>query len=154
MTQPMFSGSLAFASNFYEMPFYVPELGLYAASGEHAFNAMKTTDPDQLRAVLDAPTPKASKAIGRKVTLRPGWDTGMRVLAMQRIVDAKFTRTNIGGLLTATGDLVLVETNFWHDQFWGDCTCERHADAPGRNMLGELLMAQRELIKMRAAVAA
>lgn len=140
----MFRGDLAFLSNYHPEPFYVPRLGAIAGSGEHAFNALKTLDPAERAHVLAAPTPGESKRRGRRVTLRPDWDTGARVLAMQTVLRAKFApHTPSAQKLVATGDLRLVETNHWHDQFWGDCTCPRHADLPGTNMLGELLMALR-----------
>lgn len=53
--------------------------------------------------------------------------------------------TTMAQMLVSTGDIRLVETNVWHDQFWGDCTCPRHSAIPGTNMLGELLMALRSL---------
>lgn len=44
------------------------------------------------------------------------------------------------GKLLSTGTRPLVETNHWHDNFWGDCTCTRCANIRGKNMLGKLLM--------------
>ncbi|MFJ4622236.1 NADAR family protein [Streptomyces sp. NPDC088812] len=140
---PMFTGTFGFLSNFDETPFFVPPLGREAASGEHAFNALKTLDPAEQNHVLSAPTPGESKGRGRRVTLRPGWNTGMRVWAMQRVLMAKFAVPGLSQRLVATGDLMLVETNHWHDQFWGSCFCPKHEQVPGTNMLGELLMAIR-----------
>ncbi|MEV0443520.1 hypothetical protein AB0I46_31830 [Streptomyces spectabilis] len=68
---PMFTNTLGFLSNFDETPFPVPLLGREAASGEHAFNALKTLDPAEQYHVLSAPTPGESKGRGRRVTLRP-----------------------------------------------------------------------------------
>lgn len=144
MTQaPMFTGRLGFLSNFDETPFLVPQLGAVALSGEHAFNALKTLDPAQRLEVLSAPTPGLSKRRGRRVDLRPGWDAGVRVWAMQRVLTAKFALPEMSRRLEGTGDAVLVETNHWHDQFWGDCRCVACAPTRGKNMLGELLMAIR-----------
>lgn len=139
----MFSGPLGFLSNFDETPFFVPQLGGEAASGEHAFNALKTLDPAEQRDVLAAPTPSLAKRQGRRVALRPGWDTGVRVWAMQRVLTAKYALPGLAQRLVDTGDLELVETNHWHDQFWGSCFCPRHEPVPGANMLGELTMAVR-----------
>lgn len=36
-----------------------------------------------------------------------------------------------------------IEENEWHDQFWGNCSCDQHVTTPGTNMLGELLMSLR-----------
>ena len=141
---PMFAGRLGFLSNFDTTPFWVPALDAMVRSGEHAFNALKTTDQGARAQVLAQPTPAKAKAVGRRVPLRPGWDDGMRVRAMQATLVAKFSILDLDERLQDTGDLHLVETNTWHDQFWGDCRCGRPACAqPGVNMLGELLMALR-----------
>lgn len=151
----MFSGNLRFLSNFHVEPFSFDawELGAgemacrTAASGEHAFNALKTADVDQQAWVLAAPTPLEAKRRGRRVALRPDWDTGGRVLAMQVVLRGKFRPgSRLAELLVQTGTLRLVETNYWHDQFWGDCYCPRHSGTPGVNMLGELLMSRRARI--------
>lgn len=140
---PMFAGELAFLSNFDQTPFLVSLLDAEVASAEHAFNALKTVDEIQQHHVLEAPTPGESKRRGRRVALRPGWDVGGRVWAMQRVLTAKFTVPALSALLADTGDLKLVETNHWHDQFWGSCFCPQHGQISGTNMLGELLMAIR-----------
>lgn len=145
--EPMFRGDLRFLSNYADTPFWMPELGATAASGEHAFNALKTLDPGQRAGVLAAGSPGEAKRRGRSVTLRPGWDRGVRVYAMTRVVAAKFAAPDRAGLLAATGDLSLVETNDWHDQFWGSCLCPRHEGTPGVNMLGELLMTMRAALQ-------
>lgn len=151
MSAPMFDldGPYGFCSNFDTTPFQVPFLGVTVRSVEHGFNAAKTTDVLQRGRVLIAATPKAAKAAGRRVTLRPGWDEGLRVLVMQKLLVAKFSVPRLNEALLDTGTTTLVETNTWHDNFWGDCTCAdadgRHPAclAPGTNMLGELLMAVR-----------
>jgi ribA/ribD-fused uncharacterized protein len=147
---PMFRDRLGFLSNFHPAPFFMPLLGAEAASGEHAFNALKTLDPAERAAVLNAGTPGQSKRLGRRVTLRPDWDTGARVWAMQQVLVAKFAVPELTARLNATGDLKLVESNHWHDQFWGSCFCPSHARVPGQNMLGELLMALRTRHRMAA----
>ncbi|QNE18138.1 NADAR family protein [Kribbella qitaiheensis] len=85
------------------------------ASAEHAFNVLKTVDEDQQHHVLEAPTPGENKLRGRRVALRPGWDVGGRVWAMQRAITAKFAVPALSVRLADTGDLRLVETNYWHD---------------------------------------
>lgn len=139
----MFSGELSFLSNFDGTPFYLPALDATVASGEHGFNALKTVNGEERIRVLAAPHPAEAKRIGRRVTLRPDWDHGAHVWAMQRVLVAKFAIPALAGQLDATDEMPLVETNTWHDQFWGSCICPRHENAPGTNMLGELLMALR-----------
>lgn len=149
----MFTGELAWASNFDTTPFLVPSWGVVVKSNEHFFNAAKTLDPTERQWVLDAPTPMVAKRRGNSAppdfTLRPGWDTGWRVRTMQTGLLAKFALPQMAERLAATGTMALVETNRWHDNFWGDCFCG-NADgnhprclSPGQNLLGELLMALR-----------
>lgn len=139
---PMFSGDLAFLSNFDDTPFHVASLGV-VATAEHAFNALKSTDPQQRAWVIGAPSASEAKKRGRRVALRPDWDFGGRVQAMQRVLVAKFAVPALNERLIATGTLHLIETNGWCDIFWGACFCPQHQAVPGVNMLGELLMALR-----------
>lgn len=148
MSAPMFSGALRALSNYADTPFYFPEMRMEVASGEHAFNALKTLDPGARADILAAPTPGAAKKLGRSVQLRAGWDAGVRVWSMTRVVQAKFSDPDLARLLIDTGDLELRETNTWHDQFWGDCLCRRHENSPGVNMLGELLMTKRAALSL------
>lgn len=145
---PMFRGDLAFLSNFWEQEFWVPELDMVAPSSEHAFMALKTEDKIEQAFVLNAPTPGLAKQRGRDLVLRPDWETGARVWAMQRVLVAKFSVPDLATKLAETGDTLLAETNYWHDQFWGNCYCDLHKDIPGVNMLGELLMGIRTAGRM------
>ena len=149
-TQPAmiveFRGECAFLSNFYNQPICVPGLEIPAPTAEHAFQALKTRNREQQRWVLDSPMPAIAKRRGRSVTMRPDWNTA-RVDAMRDILEAKFADPKLAAKLTAIGDAQLVEGNYWHDQFWGSCLCPKHANTPGRNMLGELLMQIRAELK-------
>lgn len=142
-----FTDDFDFLSNFYRVPFAVPELNCVVQTAEHAFQAFKTLDPNERMHVITAGSPGLSKREGRRVTRRPDWDTGARVHAMQVTLYRKFELSELRAKLLATDNLRLVETNDWHDQYWGDCTCYEHAVTPGTNMLGELLMSLRTRLK-------
>ncbi|WP_284982352.1 NADAR family protein [Arthrobacter sp. efr-133-TYG-118] len=88
---------------------------IQAASAEHAFQALKTVDPAERAAVLAWETPGRAKRMGRKVTLRPGWDD-LRLSAMEMVVRGKFRDLELA--LIATADALLVEGNTWGDRFW------------------------------------
>ena len=50
--------------------------------------------------------------------------------------------------LLATGDEYLEEgTTGWHDNIWGNCSCEKCKNIPGENRLGKILMRIREELK-------
>lgn len=132
-----FSGPHSFLSNFHPSPIEID--GVVFPTVEHAYQALKTADPEQYAAIAAAPTPAAAKKLGRKATLRPRWDD-VKDQVMIGLLLMKFNDPDLRAKLQATGDEDLVEGNTWHDQHWGDCTCWTHAGVPGGNALGRLLM--------------
>jgi len=129
----------SFLSNFY------PALFLYDGekwtSSEHAYQAAKTLIPAQRKEVQDAPTPGKAKRLGRTVTLRSDWNQ-VRAQVMLDICMAKFGQNpELGKLLVATGDAILVEHTPWKDYYWGD-----GGDGTGQNKLGMVLMAVRSFL--------
>jgi ribA/ribD-fused uncharacterized protein len=93
--------------------------------------------------VSKLPANKAKQA-GRKAKLCWNWDT-IRVEVMKTALEYKFIHNlHYRSLLKATGNAKLVEGNWWHDNFWGDCSCEKCKGIPGTNMLGKLIMNIRE----------
>lgn len=149
----MFRGELEFLSNFDTTPFWFPTLNTTVKSAEHAFNALKTLDLSQRELVLKQSTPFLAKKVGRKVDLRDNWDNRIRLVAMKRIIDAKFEVEDLRNKLLKTGNIDLIECNIWHDNFWGDCTCGRNScQKVGLNNLGLLLMKKRSEIKITLKV--
>jgi hypothetical protein len=136
--EPMFSGDLHFLSNFSRHPAILD--GHLYVTAEHAFQAAKSTDLLVRGTIAIARTPGEAKRLGRALTLRPDWEEH-KISIMRLLLASKFTYTKgLAWQLVQTSDLQLVETNHWHDQFWGDCCCGRHAGTPGRNELGLALM--------------
>lgn len=66
---------------------------------------------------------------------------------MRQLLMQKFADVNLRVKLLATEDEELVEGNYWHDNFWGNCSCPKCKDIQGKNVLGTLLMEERERIK-------
>ncbi len=129
----------AFLSNFYHSPFIMPD-GRQYPTAEHAFQAFKSADRQDRTRVLMAATPAMAKRVGRRITLRYGWD-GIRVEVMAEVLAHKFRYGNrLSMLLNSTGDEELVEGNTWGDTFWGVDVHEG-----GHNHLGELLMQRRRI---------
>lgn len=72
----------------------------------------------------------------------------MRVDVMRDVVHTKFgSNPDLAGQLIATGDAELIEGNYWHDNFFGNCICPVCAKTPGQNWLGKILMDEREALK-------
>jgi len=139
-----FRGEYAFLSNFYSSPLTVEDVTYPTV--EHAFQAAKCYDSDQMAVIASAATPKSAKALGRMVGLREDWED-VKVAVMANLLELKFTTyPHLARQLRHTGEAELIEGNWWHDQFWGNCQCQHHRLVPGHNQLGTLLMARRELL--------
>lgn len=132
-----FSGKWAGLSNF--APVVVEFEGRLYPSVEHAFQAAKTLDPSLREQIAQASTPGRAKQLGRRASLRPGWDQ-MRIDVMRELLEKKFATPTYKALLEATGDEDLVEGNDWHDRFWGAVWLTSENDWDGENHLGRLLM--------------
>lgn len=144
----MFDGKYAFLSNFFPSPFEVD--GITFPSVEHWFQAYKTTDPTEFKAIATAQTPGKSKRMGRGCQLRPDWEE-VKTDVMLSGLRHKFKNPELRAKLLATGNEELMEGNTWHDNTWGNCVCQKCQNIPGRNMLGMLLMQLRQEIQYEEA---
>lgn len=139
----MFRGRWAFLSNFS----YVAH-GVYGyPTNEHFFMAMKSKDPEYRALVKVAPTPGNAKKMGSQVQLREDWEEIKDEVMLAGLRVKFWPTTLLAALLLGTDDLVLKEGNWWHDQYWGDCSCPTHKNTPGENKLGILLMQVREELR-------
>ena len=130
-----FFGPYRFLSNF--EPCTVEYDGMTYTCSEAAYQAAKTTDVS-LRIAFTTMNGAKAKFAGQRLTLRPDWNE-VKVNAMYEIVKDKFSRNHELKLkLLQTGDLQLIEGNYWGDKFWGVCNGE------GENHLGKILMRVRK----------
>jgi len=134
-----FDGKYAFLSNFF--PDSLPNLSV-----ENRYQARKALFPAQQDAILAAPTPALAKKMGRKVTMRPDWEEVKREV-MWELIWYKFQVPFLKELLIATAPNELIEGNYWHDNYWGACSCQKCINKEKQNHLGKLLMYRRELAK-------
>ena len=132
-----FDGEFAFLSNFYNAS-CIFEGKLYPTV-EHAFQAAKSLDHAERDWIAAAGSPGLAKRLGRSVNLRPDWEK-VKFDVMEECLRSKFADPVLKQKLFATGDEELVEGNYWHDNTWGNCSCEKCKDIVGRNMLGNILM--------------
>ena len=132
-------------SNYY--PCTIKYDGLEYKSSEAAYQSMKTLDKnDRIRFTqYDADT---SKKQGRKLNVRSDWDE-VKYLLMVDIVYEKFKQNEeLRKMLMSTGDESFLEdTTGWHDNIWGNCSCEKCKNIEGQNLLGKALAVARELIR-------
>lgn len=137
-----FDKEYAFLSNFFDSEI-VDEDGICYPTVEHYFQAMKTLDKAVRFDIAISSTPGQAKRKGRRVSLRPDWERIKEQVMYEAIVQ-KFADEELREKLLATGDEYLEEGTTWHDNEWGNCSCERCAKIPGKNKLGKILMQVRE----------
>lgn len=149
-----FGGKHWWLSNFSLVPNSIRYGDMPYPTVEHAFQAAKTLDLGQRALIRSAATPGHAKRLGREVQLRHDWEE-VKFGIMTDLLRQKFALgTKLADKLIATGDERLVEGNYWHDQWWGDCQCPQHQDIPGKNMLGRALVVVRYELRARCDKAA
>lgn len=141
MTIDNFSEKYEFLSNFYEKPFTYN--GVEYKTSEHAFQAAKCANKDDAKKIIDADTPGKAKRLGRRITLRSDWED-VKIDIMYDILIAKFSDQDLKQKLLDTRDVILIEGTTWHDNTWGNCTCDKCKNIVGKNYLGKSLMKVRE----------
>ena len=131
-----FRGTYSFLSNMFTAS--VTYNGITYSNTEAAFQAQKCP---QLAASFATLTGGEAKKMGRKVPMRPDWNS-VKDQVMYEIVSAKFSQhPALKAKLLATGDQELVEGNTWRDYYWGVC------NGQGQNKLGQILMRVRSELR-------
>lgn len=134
-----FSKNYAFLSNSYPSQISPWEDGLIYPTAEHAYQAIKTFNPEERKSIAAASNTWLVKKIGKQIQLRSDWED-IKIFAMKDILKDKFKNPKMREKLIATEDAELINGNNWHDNFWGNCTCSQCINIQGENNLGRLLM--------------
>lgn len=126
-----------FLDNFYACQ--VTYQGITYQNSEAAFQAQKTTDPQERLKFANLP-PQEAKSLGRLVPLRDDWEE-IKDQIMYEVVKAKFQQNpDLLQQLLDTGDAQIVEGNHHQDSYWG---VDLHT-LRGRNKLGSICEKVRE----------
>lgn len=88
--------------------------------------------------------PGQAKKMGRQLPQIEEWES-KKIDAMREILEYKFAKDSFLALKLILVTEEIVEHNYWHDTFWGVCTCKT-CDNKGENMLGKLLMGIRKTL--------
>lgn len=139
---------MEFRNEYYFLSNFYPSVVYGYPTVEHAYQAAKTTDPAERAKIKAAKTPGDAKRLGRCVQLRRDW-TAIREQVMETLLRRKFQSPALREALLATEEKELVETNSWHDLYWGTCNCSHCRGTDGRNHLGKLLMKIRDELKSK-----
>ena len=126
-----------FLSNFHVKEFTYK--GKTYQTSEHAYQAYKATNEEDHEYVRSSPTPRDARNRGQEIKMRPDWNE-IKYDVMKEVLIEKFKDEELKELLLKTGNAYLEETNWWHDQFWGNCTCENCQHYTAKNSLGKILM--------------
>lgn len=126
-----------FLSNFHYC--LLKHNGITFTSSEHLYQALKSTDINVQRRIASVETPAFAKRAGRKIVMRPDWEN-VKDEIMLYTLRLKFSQQSLREKLFKTNPIEIVEENYWHDNYWGACVCQKCVDILHKNMLGELLM--------------
>lgn len=145
-----FSGDFDFLSNFY--PCSIEYDGLLYPSVEHFYVPMKSNSEQNIdnitysniefRKLIIFKTASSAKRLGRKISIRNDWDN-IKDNIMYFALKEKFKDKSLLEKLKITEEYELIEGNYWHDNYWGSCYCERCC-FNGKNKLGKMLMSIRD----------
>lgn len=140
-----FDGKYFFLSNFYPSAI-IDEAGIKYPTVEHYFQANKATNQQDKATIARAATPGNAKMAGRSVHLREDWENVKDSIMLDGL-RLKFAIPQLRERLLETEDAELIEGNTWHDNYWGNCYCDKCRNIRGHNQLGTLLQQLREEIK-------
>ena len=128
-------------SNFADYPITIKKKRY--PTTEHYFQSQKFENAKDREQIRKANSPMLAARMGRdrKRTLRRDWESA-KLNVMREALLAKFIQHDeLYQLLLSTGDAKIVE-HTENDSYWGD-----GGDGSGKNMLGQLLMATRTILR-------
>jgi len=139
-----FRGNYDFLSNFFVGASFFDFDGNKWKTSEHFYQSKKTTIYDEKCRIKYSETAGDSKRLGNMATLRNNW-SDIKVDVMIDALRMKFDQNEkYKEYLVQTDGYELVEGNWWHDNFWGNCYCDKCESIKGTNMLGRCLMNLRD----------
>ena len=133
-----FTGGYKFLSNFYPCFVYDKLKGFRYKSVEHYYQANKTSIYSEREYVAEANSPGEAKKRGNSVTLLENWND-IKTEIMLYCLLSKFSDEKLRISVLNTNYNRLIEKNYWHDNYWGNCNCEKCKSIIGLNKLGKLL---------------
>lgn len=132
-----FKDEYRWLSNFWKVEIYYK--GVTYPTVEHAYQAQKSLTISDRAWITVAEDARQAKYRGNQIEARKDWEQ-VKDQIMLELLKVKFSNPELGQKLKDTGDAELVEGNYWHDNYWGDCCCDKCYNKPGKNKLGKMLM--------------
>jgi len=140
-----FQGEYCFLSNFYISPIIIK--GQEYSTVEHFYQSEKAINQKDKELIINASTPGEAKRLARNIHLIDRWDKKRDAIMKIAILEKFKQNRDLLHKLILTGDNLLIEGNYWHDNYWGNCFCNRCKNIEGQNKLGKILMGIRRILK-------
>ena len=146
-----FRGEYEYLSNFYICGGIWLD-GIEYPCVENAYQASKIiitgdteeTNRQRIRLGFTKIKPGQAKRLGRTVEIRKDWED-VKLNIMRDLVKQKFTKNlDLKKKLIQTGEEYIQEGNYWHDNYWGVCECDKCKTILSLNMLGNILIDTRK----------
>jgi len=116
--------------------------GISHKTVENMYQAAKCARmPD--REAIAKMNPYDAKRKVKDFEYRPDWSLG-KLIVMRKALNQKFARGTTWRTRLDASKGEIVETNNWHDNYWGNCVCSRCKSGTGQNHLGKMLMEIRD----------
>ena len=132
-----FNNEKEYLSNFYNAPFSYN--GIKFRNVEQVFQGLKQFPDSNILLKFSKLSASEAKREGRKVTLRKDWED-IKDKIMKTLVTYKFEQNPLLlDRLLNEDDEHLIEYNYWHDNYWGHCVCDKCKNKEKKNMLGKIL---------------
>ena len=123
--------------------------GIKYSSSEAAYHSQKFLDED-IKKIMIKLTPDESKHVSRELSrfIRDDWEN-VKYDLMKKVVMEKFKQNQdcLEELLNTQSMELIEDTTGWHDNIWGECTCEECKNKEHKNYLGKILMEVRRKLK-------
>ena len=130
-----------FLSNFYRAE--VEYQGVIYPSAQAAFQASKTLD-NEIRKEYTNLTAAEATLKGNVMAPYLEWEQDKQKI-MYKILKSKFSRNQeLRTALMKTNTAQITHKNNWHENYWGECVCEKCSEKDKNNFLGKILMQVRE----------
>ncbi len=140
-----FDNSYSFLSNFYPIP--VIYKGVAYDNAESAYQAQKCRKASDKNKFIGI-TGRHAKKLGRTIEVIDGWDSCKHQIMFEIVLQKFLQNESIAQRLLETKNEMIIETNYWHDNYWGNCECDNCKEIHSMNNLGFILMHVRYILQI------
>lgn len=130
-------------SNFYEFKPWIKANGLIYKSPEHWYQSCKAVKMSDKQMICNQPTAGKAKQKGNIIEIRHDWNK-IKIDIMKRIQEIRFDQPYWEKKLLNYKKLQIIEYNWFHDNFWGACICDRCLYKEKLNHLGKIIQEIRD----------